>query len=508
MPTVKQASTRFSIVQRSKGQSAIEKASYISRSEIKSEFDGKTYRPKYHEDLVHSEISLPPHAPKEFQDRATLWNSVEAIEKGQKSQLARMVKVSLPNDWSYNLATDVLRDYIQKNFVDKGMCADWAIHDSENPKGERNLHAHIMLTLRPLEQDGSWGTKQKKVYILDKDGNKIKNKNGKGWKCTTQQTTDWNSKDNAKMWRANLVKTINAVNEKIGLDEKWEHRTYEEQGVPLIPTIHLGAKASYLERKGVATERGNINRAIMIQNAIIREARAMETEARKVLIELVRQGKKLDEAKNEITEMIDTVEARKQRLDLPIVSGHYLAMVSNRSDFQKPSIIKSFLSRHNLKSFKEVKLFAKNGESRYVTLNYERIERAKKIDGLSEISKKHIEYLEYKKFYDKSQELSGFAKFRFDRANKDKLEKYHEVRAELVELANGEKLAPKRWAREIDEFTKENVQTEKELALLTTELAITEVIDWNRKNLERELENEKRQREKQLSNHKNKNQSL
>ena len=141
----KQASTRFSIVKRSKGQSAVEKASYISRSILVSEYDGQTYRPKYHEDLVHSEISLPQNAPREYADRATLWNAVELSEKGQKSQLARMLKASLPNEWSYELAEEVVRDYVQRNFVDKGMCADWAIHDSENDKGQRNLHIHVLL---------------------------------------------------------------------------------------------------------------------------------------------------------------------------------------------------------------------------------------------------------------------------------------------------------------------------------------------------------------------------
>ena len=86
-----------------------------------SEYDGQTYRPKYHEDLVHSEIAIPPNAPKEYADRATLWNAVELSEKGQKSQLARMLKASLPNEWSYELAEEVVRDYVQRNFVDKGM---------------------------------------------------------------------------------------------------------------------------------------------------------------------------------------------------------------------------------------------------------------------------------------------------------------------------------------------------------------------------------------------------
>lgn len=203
----KQASTRFSIVKRSKGQSAVEKASYISRSILVSEYDGQTYRPKYHEDLVHSEISLPQNAPREYADRATLWNAVELSEKGQKSQLARMLKASLPNEWSYELAEEVVRDYVQRNFVDKGMCADWAIHDSENDKGQRNLHIHVLLTMRPLTENGEWGAKTKKVYVLDENGEriplidkktgkqKVDKRNRKQWKCQTVESTDWNSRE-------------------------------------------------------------------------------------------------------------------------------------------------------------------------------------------------------------------------------------------------------------------------------------------------------------------------
>ena len=126
----KYASTRFSIVKRSKGQSAVDAASYISRSVLVSEYDGKTYRPKYHEDLVHCEINLPEYAPEEWLDRAVLWNSVELNEKQKNAQLCRTLKAALPNDWSYELAEETVRDYVQRNFVSKGMCADWAIHDS------------------------------------------------------------------------------------------------------------------------------------------------------------------------------------------------------------------------------------------------------------------------------------------------------------------------------------------------------------------------------------------
>ena len=164
---IKYASTRFGIVKRSKGQSAIDHAAYISRSVIVSEYDGQTYRPRYHEDLVHCEINLPENAPEEWKDRAALWNSVEQNEKAKNAQLARTMKAALPNEWSYELAEETVRDYVQRNFVSKGMCADWAIHDSVNPQGVRNLHFHLMLTLRPVTENGKWGAKQRKEYILE-----------------------------------------------------------------------------------------------------------------------------------------------------------------------------------------------------------------------------------------------------------------------------------------------------------------------------------------------------
>ena len=107
---MKHLSTRFSIVKRSMGHSAVDKASYISRSVLHSEYDGMDYRPKYHEDLVHSEISLPENAPEKYKDRETLWNSVELAEKGKKAQLARMLKASLPNEWAYETAVETVRD--------------------------------------------------------------------------------------------------------------------------------------------------------------------------------------------------------------------------------------------------------------------------------------------------------------------------------------------------------------------------------------------------------------
>ena len=508
----KQASTRFSIVKRSKGQSAVEKASYISRSVLVSEFDGQTYRPKYHEDLVHIEITLPPNAPKEYADRATLWNSVELSEKGQKSQLARMLKASLPNEWSYELAEEVVRDYVQRNFVDKGMCADWAIHDSENDKGQRNLHIHVLLTMRPLTENGEWGAKTKKVYVLDENGDrvplidkktgqqKVDNRNRKQWKCQTVESTDWNSQENAKMWRKDLADTINATNERLGIDVHWEHRSFKEQGIDKEPTIHIGATANALERKGIQTERGNINREIVKHNMMLEQAKAM-FELAKQEVQSIQYTKIKNAAvsvKNEVMEMIAKVREHKGRLDLPIVSGKHLRRISDRTALQSADNAEKFITTRKIDSFESLAKFTADKEQRYQQLETVHLSKGQKLNRLKELSKMYALYAPIQATYKESQSLKGLAKMKYDREHKDSLSKYPELKERMQSLLqNGEKITPKQWKAEIQSLQSEYDSIGKEQTKTATELAYAEVISYNRKNLERELQNESRQQNRQ-----------
>ncbi len=136
------------------------------------------------------------HAPPDFADRSALWNSVEKIEKSKDSQLAREIEIALPVELDREQQIQLVREYVKVNFVSVGMCADFSIHD----KQDGNPHAHIMLTMRPLEQSGEWGAKSKKEYLLDKDGQRIKLKNGT-FKSRKVDTVDWNSQEKAEVWR-------------------------------------------------------------------------------------------------------------------------------------------------------------------------------------------------------------------------------------------------------------------------------------------------------------------
>ena len=138
-----------------------------------------------------------------------------------------------------------------------------------------------------LTENGEWGAKTKKVYVLDENGEcvplidkktgqqKVDKRNRKQWKCYTADSTGWNSRENAKMWRKDLADTINAANEQLGIAVHWEHRSFKEQGIDREPTIHIGAIANALERKGIQTGRGNINREIIKNNMLLEQAKEM-----------------------------------------------------------------------------------------------------------------------------------------------------------------------------------------------------------------------------------------
>ena len=186
-----------SIIKRSAGRSAVAAAAYRSGTKLTNEWDGMTHDYTRKGGIVHAEIMLPAYAPPEFADRSILWNSVEQIEKARDSQLAREIEAALPRELSREQQLALVRSYVKDNFVDKGMCADFAIHD----KGTGNPHVHIMLTLRPLKENGQWGAKCRKAYDLDENGQRIPDGKG-GWKNHREDTTDWNDKGNVEIWRA------------------------------------------------------------------------------------------------------------------------------------------------------------------------------------------------------------------------------------------------------------------------------------------------------------------
>ena len=180
------------VISRGKGKSAVAAAAYRAGEKILCEYDGRLNDYTRKKGIVHTEIMLPDHAPREYTDRAVLWNAVEQTEKNKNSQLAREVEIALPVELTLSQNKSLVCEYVKRNFVEHGMCADICIHDT----GAGNPHAHIMLTMRPIEQSGEWGAKSKKEYILDERGERITLASGE-YKSRKIPAVDWNEQTKA-----------------------------------------------------------------------------------------------------------------------------------------------------------------------------------------------------------------------------------------------------------------------------------------------------------------------
>ena len=219
--------------------------------------------------MLYSEIILPPHAPPEYRDRATLWNAVEHAERHKKAQLAYSFDIALQNELTMEENIELARGFVQKNFVGKGMVADLAIHQPDKGDGGiPNPHFHVLTTMRPINPDGTWGQKQKREYLVDKNGDPVLDSNGKP-KFNAVATTDWHCPETLEAWRKAWCDMVNEAFERNGITERIDHRSYERQGLDLIPTIHEGPTVRQMEAKGIKTDKGELNRWIKATNRLI-----------------------------------------------------------------------------------------------------------------------------------------------------------------------------------------------------------------------------------------------
>ena len=258
---------------RSAGQSAIASAAYRAGERLYSEYYGEYSDYTRKGGVICSDILLPSHAPPEYADRQTLWNAVEKAERGKNAQLAYSFDIALQNEFSLEENIALARQFLLENFVSRGMVVDFAVHQPDREDGGiPNPHFHVLCPIRPIEQNGKWGLKQRRVYELDEDGNRIRDANGK-FVFNAVPTTDWGSPETLEHWREAWAEMCNAKFAEKGLDVRIDHRSYERQGVDLLPTIHEGATVRAMEKKGIRTEKGEFNRWIKATNAVIKDIR-------------------------------------------------------------------------------------------------------------------------------------------------------------------------------------------------------------------------------------------
>ena len=296
------------IVGRSKGKSIIAASAYLNGDVMKSEETGKVSYYTSKKEVVYTSLMMCENAPQEWMNvpdenikrfqksiryqraedkevalekfkvtfrKQRLWNEVLKVEKSANAQLGRSFEFSLPKEWSRQEQISCTTDFIQKNFVAKGMCADWSIHD----KGDGNPHIHLLVTMRPFKKNHTWGNKEIKdwAFVRDKDGNivmdethpdwwqdkknpercgiripildadgnqKLDSRNRKQWKRELTDATGWNNPKNCELWRSEWAKECNL---HLKQEQQIDHRSYERQGKIEIPTIHEGADARIIE---------------------------------------------------------------------------------------------------------------------------------------------------------------------------------------------------------------------------------------------------------------------
>lgn len=287
------------IIGRSEGRNAVACAAYRAGEKLYCEETNeyKNFDRKQH--ITYKAIMLPPNAPREYADRQTLWNAVQKIEKNKNAQLCRELNIALPIELTQEEQIKVMQEFLEP-LVDRGMIADMAIHEIKG-----NPHAHVMLTMRAMDEQGKWLPKKVKKYVLDENGNKIpeldkkgiqkKEKNGKKiWKYETVSTTDWDNKDLINDMRESWAKVCNKY---LTPDKHIDHRSYKDRGLDIQPTVHLGVAAAALERRGIRTERGNKNRRIKEYNAYVTK---MQTELNAAAKQVMEQAEQLRKEQTEI----------------------------------------------------------------------------------------------------------------------------------------------------------------------------------------------------------------
>ena len=278
----------ISIVQRSQRQSAVAAAAYQSGEKLFCEYDQQVKHYPEKRGIVHNEILLPANAPPEYADRNTLWNAAEAVEKQWNSQLARRWVLSIPREIPPDQYAALVRDFCNQQFVSKGMCVDFAIHD----KGDGNPHAHVMLTMRAMDEHGKWLPKSRKVYDLDENGERIKLPSGR-WKSHKEDTVDWNDRKYCEIWRHEWEIIQNRYLEANNRPERVDLRSYERQGLDIIPTVHEGAAVRQMEKRGIQTNIGNLNREIKAANSLMKSIRQLIKNLKGWIIELSEKRKEL-----------------------------------------------------------------------------------------------------------------------------------------------------------------------------------------------------------------------
>ena len=300
--------SRVSTIGKSKNMSAVKAAAYRSGESLTRDLTGETADYTRKQGIIHTEIIAPKGSPAWTSERALLWNKVEATETRNNARYARELILALPYEISEQENIEMVREYVKRNITPIGMIADIAIHTPDDGRegiDQRNIHAHIMLTDRPLD----------------------------GEEFAAKKNEDWNKKKLILNWRKDWERTINQVLEENGIEERVDCRSYKEQGSEKIPQIKEGKYTTVKRRRGKLTDKAEYNELVKQANDIlnqIEEERKKEAEIKQALQEQKQQ--QLSEAADSKKQTVEPPDKHPEEIRTDWERTQRLAIISKQQE--------------------------------------------------------------------------------------------------------------------------------------------------------------------------------
>lgn len=448
-------------IKRSAGQSAVAAAAYRSGKKLHSEYYGEDSDYTRKGGIVHAEILLSSQAPPEYTDRQTLWNAVEKAERHPKAQLAYSFDIALQNEFSLDENIALAKQFLLEEFVSRGMIADFAVHlPDPNENGIANPHFHVLCPIRPLEPDGAWGAKQHRVYALDEDGNRIRDKTG-SYVFNALPATDWGSPETLEHWREAWARLCNAKFEEKGLPCSIDHRSYQRQGLDILPTVHEGPAVRQMEARGIRTGKGDLNRWIKSANDLLRRMKQK-------IAELLGW---LEEAKAELEE--------PQSLTLAELLDRYYSVRNAGAYSQKAKIANlkhyaeefAYLESKGIVTLEQLGTYISGMSSRVHSLNERTRSKAAKMKELKNHIRLAEDFARLKPIVDAIPPKGGWGKKheKYLAEHDSEIRQFHAVRRKLNSLPIKER-TPQGWQAELDKLSREYAAETAELRPIYVEL--------------------------------------
>lgn len=436
-------------VSRGAGQSIVAAAAYRSGEKLNDSYYGETPDYTKKSGVILSEIFLPPHAPERFADRETLWNEVEQVEKNPKAQLAYSFDFALQNELSREENIRIAREFIEECFVGRGMICDMAVHEPGKDPGDiPNPHVHVLVPMRPLNDDGTWGTKQHREYALDDDGNRIRDSEGK-YIFNAVRNTDWGDPETLDHWRAMWAKKVNEAFMQNGIEARIDHRSYIDQGLDLLPQVHEGPAVRAMEAKGITTEKGEWNRFVKgINRAITRILGIFKS----IINDIDEMKKSKTESKAQSTEFWEAIEEYKQTLQGEYKYGRNRIVSKKMLDLYSFISVNGIYDLDSLRDYSGI-MYEKLGNIRHEVREWEnKVKDCDRILGLYEKMKRWEDV--YRQWYRISDPKKKKA---FASEHESQLNIYHMARRELKRSFPDLKIPVKKIMKERAEY-KEKVR--------------------------------------------------